>query len=489
MKLRNKDIKNWAGILFFSVVLLAVQSCKKAVEVPAPSTSLIGANVFTDNKTATAVLTGVYDNMHSNSSFSDGNSGISMYMGTAADEMKNYYIGTAARQFYTNNLSPNPGTYFWAQFFKYIYVVNTAMEGITASATLSPAVKQQLLGEARFMRAFMNFYAVNLYGDIPIVTSTDYKVNNVIKRSPQADVYKAIVADLLAAQTLLTDDYKDAFNQVTTEKIRPNRAAATALLARAYLYTGDWHNAEVQATSLIEDPVYELSTNLSEVFLKENNESIWQLASSNPSITNTLDGYFYILKSAPGTSYHVILNTYLLNSFEAGDNRKTVWVGSYTKSSTTYYYPYKYKNNVTGSAVTENLVVLRLAEQYLIRAEARAHQSDISGAVSDINALRTRARGASTIAVPNPLPALPANIAPVALLTAILHERQVELFSEWGHRWFDLKRTGNLDAVMGGPGGVTAAKGGTWTSDDALLPLPISEILINPNLKQNPGYN
>jgi len=339
-------------------------------------------------------------------------------------------------------------------------------------------VKNQLVGEAKFMRAFLNFYAVNLYGDIPIVTSTDYNVNNVIKRSPATAVYQAIIADLIAAQAVLTDDYRDAGNLSTTEKIRPNKTAATALLARAYLYAGDYQDAEIQATAVIGNSNYNLLQDMNQAFLKNSAEAIWQLASANPSITNTLDAYWFVLKSTPGIGNHVTLSTYLLNAFEVGDTRKINWVGTYKKGATTYYYAYKYKNNqATGAVPTEYLMILRLAEQFLIRAEARAQLGE-SNAVSDLNTIRNRAGLANYAGATDK----------ASLLTAILHERQVELFSEWGHRWFDLKRTGTLNTVMGGATGVCAAKGGTWNSNDALLPIPLSEIQINPNLTQNAGY-
>ena len=118
--------------------------------------------------------------------------------------------------------------------------------------------------------------------------------------------------------------------------------------------------------------------------------------------------------------------------------------------------------------------MFRLAEQYLIRAEARAQQNNISGAQADLNAIRTRAGLANVTATTQ-----------TGLVTAIYHERQIELFTEFGHRWFDLKRTGQLDAVMG----IAAPqKGGTWASYKALIPIPASEISINPHLTQNPGY-
>ncbi|MGN6418014.1 MAG: RagB/SusD family nutrient uptake outer membrane protein [Pseudobacter sp.] len=456
---------------------IAFQACKKAVEVPPPTNSLVGSTVFANDKTATAVMTGLYNTMHSAANIADGTWSIGKFMATAADELNNHFIGVAATQFYRNDLSSNPGTYFWGHFFKYIYISNSTLEGVEQSTTLKPAVKQQLQGEARFMRAFINFYAVNLYGNIPIVTTTDYKINNRLERSPQAEVYKLIVEDLLEAKKLLREEYMDANNLVTTEKIRPNRAAATAMLARVYLYLQDWRNAELQATELIGNASYELLP-LNRVFLKNSAEAIWQLASSNPIYTNTMDGYFYTLRTTPGISFHNSMTNWLFNAFETGDARKTGWVGSYNTGTTIYNFASKYKNSERSSAVTEYFMVLRLAEQYLIRAEARAQQ-DKATALDDLNEIRDRAN----------LDDYNGPTDKNSVLKAIQHERQVELFTEWGHRWFDLKRTGALDALMSGATGITAQKGGNWNKNDTILPLPLTEIAVNPKLTQNNGYD
>jgi hypothetical protein len=148
-----------------------------------------------------------------------------------------------------------------------------------------------------------------------------------------------------------------------------------------------------------------------------------------------------------------------------------------TTPATTYYYAYKYKANTafgSSAPVTEWPIELRLAEQYLIRAEARAQQNNLDGAKSDLNVIRSRASLAATTASTQ-----------TDVLAAVAHERQVELFTEWGHRWFDLKRAGKIDAVMGVE---TSKKGGTWAAYKALVPIPASEILIDHNLTQNPGY-
>jgi hypothetical protein len=114
---------------------------------------------------------------------------------------------------------------------------------------------------------------------------------------------------------------------------------------------------------------------------------------------------------------------------------------------------------------------MRLAEQYLIRAEARANQDNTSDAIADLDTIRNRAG----------LPFISPDITKADLLNAIFHERQVELFSELGHRWLDVKRTGKADAIFG------INKTG-WAPEDALLPIPFKDRQRDPNLTQNKGY-
>jgi hypothetical protein len=164
----------------------------------------------------------------------------------------------------------------------------------------------------------------------------------------------------------------------------------------------------------------------------------------------------------------------LLNAFEAGDQRVGAWLGTTVvnqgNGDSTYYYPYKYKNTTAAAATVEDYMILRMGDLYLIRAEALAQQNKLDSAVTDLNEVRARAGLAATTAVTQP-----------DVLSAILHERQTELFCEWGNRWFDLKRTQTIDAVMG------VEKPG-WKSSDALYPIPLQELQTNPFLVQNPGY-
>ncbi len=153
-------------------------------------------------------------------------------------------------------------------------------------------------------------------------------------------------------------------------------------------------------------------------------------------------------------------------------------------SDGSYYYPFKYKVRIPSSIIeSEYLMIFRLAEQYLIRSEARIHLGKISDGVADINLIRDRSRETSSAEVPDPLPLISPNLTQEEALMFVLHERRVELFAEWGHRWLDLKRTKLADFTL------STIKGVNWQVTDTLYPVPQSEINKNKNLIQNDGYN
>jgi hypothetical protein len=474
-KIINFKLRPIFSGLTISLIILC-GGCRKAVEVPPPISSIAGSAVYTTDGTAMAVVTGIYSSLMNGGGIVDGAGSLHMTMGLAADELKNYSTSIAFVSPYTNAFLTT-SSYFWPEIYEDVYTCNSIIQGVSASASLSAGIKNQVLGEAKFMRAFLMFYATNLYGDVPMPTTTDYQTNNRISRTPQTQVYTQIINDLKDARNLLSASYLNSVGGVASDRLRPNKYAAAALLARVYLYTKDWANAEAQADSVIANTSYTLPANLSQVFLSTSKEAIWQLQPVVPGY-NTYNAYYFILGGTPGPVAPAAVSPYLLNAFETGDLRKSNWVGSVTvaSSGSTYYFPYKYKVSPgnTSLAVTEDMMVLRLAEQYLIRAEARAQQNNLAGATSDLNVIRTRAGLSGTTAV-----------SQSDLLSAVAHERQVELFTEWGDRWFNLKRTGSADAVMSV---VTPQKGGTWAATDQLLPLPKNEIVINSNLIQNPGY-
>jgi hypothetical protein len=470
-------------IFIYIVFIIALASCKKFVEIQPPSTQLVGASVYSSNATASAAVTGILETIVRNSIAGNTN-GIGALAGLSADEFKLYATSNDLfSRSYKNDLLSTLDIPLWAQYYNCIYQSNLAIEGVSSSSGITPSMKQQLIGETKFLRAFCYFYLINIYGDVPLITISDYKSNSIVSRSHKSVIYDQIVADLKDCQSLLTDNYLSPDGITTTARVRPNQSTATALLARVYLYQEKWDSAELQSTAVINNPSYQLSADLNKVFLAANNEeAIWQLEGPNNGFNAPDGAYLAGYKSSVGPSSvnPFLLSDSLLNSFENGDLRKTNWIVSKKVSSNTYYFPYKYKLVFTrGLPPAEYEVMFRLAEQYLIRAEARAKQNDLANAIADLDIIRNRA-GLPLIANTNP------GINQSDLLTAILHERQVELFTEFGHRWFDLRRTNNLDLLMSV---ITPNKGGTWQSTDQLYPIGSSEIKADPNITQNPGYN
>lgn len=478
-------------ILVFLFVILI--SCNKLVEVDSPVTSLTSDNVYTNDATASSVFIGLYAGFSTTSpvrAFSINS--ISLISGLSADELTLFggsaNNNTALVQYYLNKLTSGSATSssqaLWSDFFTKIYTVNIALERLAASDKLTTTVQRQLMGEAKFLRAFFYFYLVNLYGDVPLMVTSDYRINSNLPRTPKAQVYEQMIRDLKEAQELLNASYVGAdARSFTAERTRPVKWAAASLLARVYLYTGDWKNAEEQASTVINNKALYDTVSLNNVFLKNSKEAIWQWQPVNTG-WNTEDARVFILPpSGPTSSLSdegnpVFVSNDLLTAFETGDKRRANWLENVVVSSgtgnVTYYFPYKYKSATLNSPVTEYVMALRLAEQYLIRAEARAQQNNLNNAKDDLNLIRSRAGLAAILSSDKE-----------TVLPAILHERQIELFSEWGHRWLDLKRTGNANAIMSA---AAPGKGTTWNSNWQWYPIPLYDITNDPNLQQNDGY-
>jgi len=452
-------------------------SCAKLVNIPPPITAITTKQAFATDDQATSAMSGIYYKMANNSLiFSAG--GMTTYGGLSADEFKLFNTNEAySFQFFNNNLTSNNGDlygYLWIPLYANLYSANAVLEGLQNSTGVHDSVKTELAGEAKFVRAFVNFYLVNLFGDIPLLTTTNWRKTNLLSRTSSSEIYQSIIADLKDAQSTLPLDYRAGNGQ----RIVPNKWAATALLARVYLYLKDWANAEQQASAVISNSnLYNLVSDLNSVFKINSPEAIWQLQQDNTNYTfNATEEGALIIPPYVGTGPYVYLTNQLLSSFEVGDNRITSWVDSISYAGNVYYYPYKYKvghpQATANGNVSEYYMVLRLAEQYLIRAEARAQQgTNIDGALSDIDTIRTRAR----------LPIIATTPNQTDLLYAIAHERQVELFAEWGHRWLDLKRTSEATNTL-------SAIKQFWDTHAQLYPIPLSELKTDPNLTQNTGY-
>ncbi|NLR68901.1 RagB/SusD family nutrient uptake outer membrane protein [Chitinophaga varians] len=459
-------------ILFCVTTILLFTSCKKFVDVGSPSNKITTAEAFKDDANATSAVRGLYSQILA-TGLSPANGGITIYTGLASDELR--YTGTSIdlNEFNSNAISSTNSTNrlsIWYLAYQAIYQANSCIEGITGSTGISANLKDQLLGESKFMRGFWYFYLTQLYGDVPLITTSDYNLSGSQGRSPSQEVYKLMLSDLDDAQKLLRTTYP------SDGRLRPNRFTANALLSRIYLYIGNWKLAEDQANSVINSATYTLTPDLSKVFLAGSTEAIWQLSPTSVG-ANTREGATF-LPTNSGTIPTYVISESLMNTLDTSDPRKKAWIGSKIIGTKTYYFPFKYKANILSTITTEHYMMFRLAEQYLIRAEARIRQGNIEGGISDLNVLRSRARGNNNSILPD----YPKNATVNQALSYVLAERQIELITEWGNRWFDLKRF-HLSGIVLKPLKLN------WKETDTLLPIPAQEILLNKNLTQNNGYN
>ena len=463
---KDKKMNLSYNFIFLSLFCLLIYGCDSFVEVDLPTSQLTGNTIFNDKNTANAALANIYAQIRDNGLMTGKSNGISNLLGNYSDELTFYGTdANSAKDFYNNAIIPSNTTVkgWWNNSYKQIYATNAIIEGVSKTTKLAESDKNQLLGEALFIRALLHFYLVNIFDNIPYITTTSYGVNAVVSKKSVPEVYADIITDLQKAIPLLSDNY------ISSGRVRPNNSTANALLARVYLYSNQWDAAEQTATLVIKNTnLYPLENNIDKVFLKESNSTIWQLMPSTAG-KNTDEGTVFIFNSGPPTL--VALNNDLVTAFTTDDLRRNYWIKAITSSTSTWYHASKYKQRIPSGTSLEYSIVLRIEEQYLIRAEARAHLNKLTEAKEDLNKIRNRSGLQNTTA-----------ITTSEILEDILGERKLEFFTEQGHRFFDLKRTGNLDNILSG-------KKSGWNTTDRLFPIPDSELRVNPNLlPQNEGY-
>lgn len=448
-----------------TVFVMLISSCDNFVEVDLPNSQLTANAVFEEKATANAAMTDIYSKIRDAGLLTGSSSGLSHLLGNYTDELKFYGDPQNSNvAFYNNSLIASNIEIkgLWDSSYNQIYAANAVIEGIEQSVHLPETDKKQLKGEALFVRALLHFYLTNLFGDVPYITSTNYEQNRLVKKTSVNKVYTNAKNDLEQAIQLLPESY------VSEDRVRPNKYATHALLARVDLYAGLWDEASNEASAVLNNTgIYIKEKDLDKIFLKESTATIWQLA---PGFSggNTLESVTFNFTSGPPPLS--ALTDSFMSAFTDNDLRKTHWIKAVTDGTTTWYHPFKYKYSDTDSS-REYSIILRLAELYLIRAEARAQSGDLIGAKEDLNKIRNTAGLADTPA-----------ITQAEILNAILHERQLELFTEFGHRYFDLKRFNKIQSVL------SVTKTG-WDTHDVLFPIPEAELNLNPNLKpQNSGY-
>lgn len=452
--------------IFCMILLLA--GCRKFIEIPPPVTEVAKENIFDNDIAAESALRGIYVSMGTTNLFLPA---LATACGLAADELFDVGLNAGPHlEFWRNTLQPENANVLnvWSTPYTLIYYCNALLEGISSSEKMSDSAKIQMEGEAKLVRAFWHFYLVNMFGEVPLALTTDHKVNNVALRLKAHEVYAQVLKDLEEAETLMKAEYPAG------KRSRPCKAAATAMKARVHLYQHNWAAAEQAASLVIGNASYD-TVALEDVFIGNSREAIWQIKPAGTS-GYTPEASVFFMTWLP---YMASMRNELADAFSSDDKRRSVWVGTIADDvSVIYPFSSKYRETFMNPGGTEYSMVLRLAEQYLIRAEARIQQNDVSNGINDINVIRKRAG----------LALLPGTLTKQAAMLALEQERRLELFLEWGHRWFDLKRWPGLTGPSRADDILGPLKGSNWQPEDTLFPVPRLERENNPNLSQNNGY-
>ncbi|TGE21326.1 RagB/SusD family nutrient uptake outer membrane protein [Hymenobacter aquaticus] len=384
-------------------------------------------------------------------------------------------------------------TRLWNGSYVGIGRANLVLEKVPGITSMSDKIRRRCLGEAHFLRAKYYFDLVRAFGDVPLITTPAKSPEDArLPRTPADQVYGVIISDLTSAIGELDESYSGA------DLGRATKWAAAGLLAKVQLTRGNMGEAARLARDVIGSGKYSLWTNYGDNFRVENEngrESLFEVQYINGKNEYTFDGLGFVGNEffAPRGQNLVPQNGYGFNvpepefvqGYEEGDKRRdvTIWKPgdkypdgrvqpASLQGSPNGYNVKKWFVGKTNTLVWDsplNIPVLRLAEIYLIHAEAAG---PVEGRES-INLVRRRAFGDANHD-------LPAGMAPEAFKAAVVKERRYELAFECD-RWFDLKRTGDL---LRSP--ALQAKG--VKPFNVLLPIPQSERDANPNLSQNPGY-
>lgn len=443
-------------------VLTTLMSCEKMLEVDLPENQMLSETVFQDAQTANSVLSGLYAGLWEASPIAGDQSGriLSLY----TDDLTYYAVNaTNGLPEISNNTLIDTNQFvssMWSAAYQKIYVSNSIIEGLESSSSISAAEKNRMTGEALTIRSLLFFYLQQIYGDIPYPVTTNYQINQSIAKTNSEEVLQRIESDLTEAVELLPDQYRSA------ERIFINKKTAQLILAKVQMQRSKYAEAESTLKAVIQSPLYQFQNDITKVFLKSGTHIIWQLKPKNNGDPVREATLYYFANVAPSS---MSLSPALVSSFQTSDLRKQHWMSAVTVAGTTWYRAEKYK--ARSANTTENSIVFRLEEAYLLLAESLAKQNKTAEALPYINPIRQRAAQ----------PLLTSSVSQNTLLDEILKENRKEFFTEMGHRFIDLKRAGQLNTVQ--------TTKPNWKDFHRVWPLPQKELLMNSNMNpQNTGY-
>ena len=429
---------------------LGFYTCADLEEL-APINSIPASSAINNFATAKAAVNGIYDQYQNTDLVFDGYLALPQFFTDEANA-----TGTFPTRLEFGNLNVFPANITSARVFSELYelinVANNVIEGVpgVTDESFSAEAKSDFIAQAKFARAHAYLHLVELYGDIPLVTTPTREIgeNLNFSKSSKADIYALIKADFTEASTNLA---------AQAGPLEASKQAADAFLARVALYEGDWSRALSMAQGVLGE------VDLTTVPYLE--DQIFTLGFT-PTDGNNLN-FFYGAESLGGR-YSIGPTTTLINAYEFADSIR--FRATLDTMSAAVPYGVKYPSFSAGSTgtATDPIYFIRHSEMVLIAAEAAAEMGDFGTASMYLNQVRTRA-GLEDVT-------LDAN----NFVDMILQERFVEFAFEGPFRLIDLRRKGKAMEVLGPLG---------YDSCDDVWPLPQRDVDRNINLDQNDCCN
>lgn len=434
-------------------IVVLLSSCAGYLDVK-PLESISDTQTIYDKASSETAIRGVYSALASGSYYGTTFQSIGYLSG---DNIQWTGSQSQVQEFINKKVNADNSTIAgaWTAIYVTINRANNVLAKVptVTDPLLTEALKNQIIGEAYFVRALAYFDLARTWGGVPIITkpTASPTENRGIARSTQAQTYSQVLKDLEAAEPLLP---------LTTVRYRATRKTVWALRARYHLYQKEWAKAEEYATKLLTDTNYRLLKPFNTFFANDargTQESVFEIFySANEPNTHRNQ---WQPQTNGGTRQWAPNDAIvaLLNDPTIGGTRSTL----VAKDNQNRWYGNLYYR----TPASDPSYIIRIAELYLIRAEARANQDKLTDALADLNAVRDRAGVAASTAA-----------STSAVLLAIENERRVEFALE-PHRWYDIVRTGRAAQVFN-----------LTDANRLVLPIPAGELLIDKSLVQNQGY-
>jgi len=441
--------------IFIGAVAVSVFSCSDFLD-KTPIDQIAADEYFTDEASAESAVRAIYRSMESSTYYGQSMIIIPEF---AAGHVQNVYNYPEFVNFEQNDIRiDNPWVLnIWTASYSSINAANNVIEKVPGmTGLISDEKKQQFVNEAKFIRALLYFNLVRSWGDVPLITTPTNASTSLgelqVSRTPASQIYTQVIADLTDASNLPV-----SYTSLDQTKGRATQYAAKALLAKVYLYQGDYPQSAAFAKDVI-DKGDTLTADYPSIWLTENSgESIFELQfdaqATNPLAT---------VSNPTGSALFFAKDT-VYKFYEEGDKRRDFTLNAQNGR----YYIGKYRNY---NPATQNVPVLRLSEIYLIYAEAQARASNSHTgepyryykAIRDRAGIETPEEGTFDLN---------------GFIVAVQREKRLELMFE-GEAWYDYARTDlALTEMMTVP-----------DEKRYLFPIPQTEREINGNLGQNDAY-